>query len=746
MIALLRSTDGNPDSRFEKYVDYLTRINKPFITLCWDRKGNKTETSNAYYYKRPSTYGKRYGNIGGLFGFNSFLFKTLWKNRSRYTVIHACDFDTVIPAILIHILLRKKVIYDIFDWYVDSRNVKGILKWAIYAQEFLNIKMSEVVIICEEERRKQIIFKPKKLWILPNIPNFKNQQPVMPKNGKLTIGYVGILASGRGLENLINYAKENRNINLKIGGFGTLETMLLDVDKYSNITYYGSVPYVKALEILNSVDIVYAMYQKINKNHILAAPNKYYEGLYLGKPIITTAGTIVGDKTTKYNTGFVIEESYEDLTRLLSTINGNEVERFGQNAKALWNEKYSTYVEDFFNNTYRPFVENKGFLFIANSTKPTLEKSNSLTPYTIGTFGYAPVKAADEMGYKIFFGLNRNTAEQVECTNFDIQFYNAHIYRDVFAFKDNWIAYKNLVKLLKEHPEIGVIHCNTPIGGVLGRICGHKFNKTVIYTAHGFHFYKGAPLKNWLLYYPIEKFLARWTDALITINAEDFEAAKKFKYKKGGNAYYIPGVGVELEKYTIDDAVRQKVRKDLNISDDDIAVISMGDLVERKNYMPAIEAIAKTRNPHIHYFICGDGVERTNLENLTNELYVKGQVHFLGFRRDVFQLLTAADIFMLSSQQEGLPRSTMEAMVFGLPCVLSNIRGNIDLVSDGEGGFLCEANNANQYADALNKLAQSAELRVKMGKKNRHNIENLSLDNINAQMRTIYDQILAGRV
>lgn len=185
------------------------------------------------------------------------------------------------------------------------------------------------------------------------------------------------------------------------------------------------------------------------------------------------------------------------------------------------------------------------------------------------------------------------------------------------------------------------------------------------------------------------------------------------------------------------------MRKELNISDEDIAVISMGDLVERKNYKPAIEAIAKASNSHLHYFICGEGVERANLKNQVKELGVENQVHFLGFRRDIFQLLTAADIFMLSSQQEGLPRSTMEAMVFGLPCVLSNIRGNTDLVKEGKGGFLCDANDANQYSDALNRLAKSADLRIEMGKNNRHNIENLSLDNISIQMREIYDQILS---
>lgn len=385
---------------------------------------------------------------------------------------------------------------------------------------------------------------------------------------------------------------------------------------------------------------------------------------------------------------------------------------------------------------------NKGYLFIANSTKPTMEKANSTEPVAIDTFGYAPMKAAEGLGYKLFFGINRYTARQTKCTNFDVQFYNAHIYRNVFAFRDNWIAFKNLVNLLNEHPEIEVIHCNTPIGGVLGRICGHIFKKTVIYTAHGFHFYKGAPLKNWLLYYPIEKFLAHWTDALITINAEDFEVAKKFRYKKGGKAYFIPGVGVELDRYTIDETVRKKVRKDLNLSDDDVAVISMGDLVKRKNYKPAIKAIAKTDNPHIHYFICGEGVERENLEMIAVELGIGGQVHFLGFRRDIFQLLTAADIFLLSSQQEGLPRSTMEAMLAGLPCVVSKIRGNVDLIDEGKGGLFFSPKDYNRLAEEINMLAGDLQLRTKYGHYNQERIKQYDIEVVKQQMLDIYIKVI----
>lgn len=358
MIILLRSTDGNPDSRFEKYVDFLTSKNVFHITMCWDRKGNKKESSSNLYYKKKSAYGKRYGNVFGLVGFNFFLFKNLWKRRKEYKVIHACDFDTVLPAILMRILCNKKVIYDIFDWYVDSRNISGIAKHFVYALEWLNIKCASSIIICEPERKKQIIFEPKKLWILPNIPNSLYQLPPHIPNEKLTIGYVGILGEGRGLSNLFKYAKEHQDIIINVGGFGPLENELSDIDKYSNINYYGSLPYKKALEVLNSSDIIYACYEKINPNHILAAPNKYYEGLYLAHPIITTKGTIVGDKTVTYHTGYAIEETYDDLVELIGSLEPEDLHKCSENAKILWTDKYKSYVNDFLEKIYFPFISN----------------------------------------------------------------------------------------------------------------------------------------------------------------------------------------------------------------------------------------------------------------------------------------------------------------------------------------------------------------------------------------------------
>lgn len=388
----------------------------------------------------------------------------------------------------------------------------------------------------------------------------------------------------------------------------------------------------------------------------------------------------------------------------------------------------------------------KGYLFISNSTKPTAHQYESIEPVTIGSFAYAALNSAKELGYTLYCGIDRNYPEKIKCTNFDVIFYNQHIYRKVLAIRDNYTAYKNLCSFLKTHPDIEIIHCNTPIGGVLGRLCGYKFHKKVIYQAHGFHFFKGASIMNWLLFYPVEKILARLSDAIITINHEDYEiASKKFKLKKGGEVYYIPGVGIESDKYNIDNNTRNEVRSELGLKNDDIAVFSIGDLVVRKNYEPAIRAIKESKNTRLHLFICGDGVDRNRLENITKNLSLGGQVHFLGHRNDIIRLLTGADIFLLSSKQEGLPRSLMEGMVMGLPCVVSNIRGNIDLIKNGEGGFLCETNNVWDYADKLNQLARSAELRAKMGIINKEEIKKYNIEFICKQMLEIYKKVLKDR-
>lgn len=357
MVILLRSTDGAPDSRFEKYVNFLESQLIPYMTLCWDRYNIKTSSKKRLFYKKGSKYGLRYKNSFGLIGFNWFILCNLIRNRKKYSTIHAADFDTILPAMLVKLIYGKKVIYDIYDWYIDSRSIHNpILKRLIKLLERINITKSDVVIICEEGRRNQIIYKPKKLWILPNIPAVSLRNPEKISDKRLTISYVGILGAGRGLNNLIRLAYEKPNIDFIIGGFGTLENDFIKAGELPNVDFKGRVSYEEALNIMWNSDIIYAMYERINPNHILAAPNKYYEGLALGRPIITTTDTLVGDKVKEFNTGFCIDEKFESLLRLINDFNHEDLKIKSINAAILWENKYKNYIKDFMTNQYKPFL------------------------------------------------------------------------------------------------------------------------------------------------------------------------------------------------------------------------------------------------------------------------------------------------------------------------------------------------------------------------------------------------------
>ena len=306
-------------------------------------------------------------------------------------------------------------------------------------------------------------------------------------------------------------------------------------------------------------------------------------------------------------------------------------------------------------------------------------------------------------------------------------------------------AYKQLVEFIKQE-KIDYIHCNTPTGGILGRLAGKKcMVKKVIYQAHGFHFYKGSPKKNWLVYYPVEKWLAKYTDALITINKEDFElASKKFRLRNNGKVYYVAGVGIDSKQYLSDGKLRDEKRAELNLKASDIALISMGDLIERKNYETAVRAVAEAKNKNIQYFICGRGPEEEKLKNLCASLGVENQVHFLGFRSDIKELLNASDIFLFTTKQEGLPRSMMEAMASGLPCIASKIRGNTDLLENTDGGYLCESTDYKDFAEKINIFANDKNLRENAGKSNLITIQKFSTDTVSKDLKEIYSEEFCG--
>lgn len=298
--------------------------------------------------------------------------------------------------------------------------------------------------------------------------------------------------------------------------------------------------------------------------------------------------------------------------------------------------------------------------------------------------------------------------------------------------KGNVKAIKQL-KTLVEKEKYDIVHCHTPVAAMCTRLACRKARKNgtkVFYTAHGFHFYKGAPLKNWALYYPVEKICAHFTDVLITINQEDYALAQeKIKVKQ---VEYVPGVGIDLTKFGQVAIEKSAKRKELGIPEDAILLLSVGELNANKNHETVIRAI---KDLDVYYVIAGKGDLQEYLQGIIDECNMTGEVKLLGFRRDVSELYQAADIYVLPSVREGLNVSIMEAMASGLPVVCGDIRGNIDLV-DENGGALFSPQNRTECKKAIEKILDSD--RAQKGKFNVEKSKQFSSDFINEKMMKLY--------
>lgn len=301
----------------------------------------------------------------------------------------------------------------------------------------------------------------------------------------------------------------------------------------------------------------------------------------------------------------------------------------------------------------------------------------------------------------------------------------------------NITAYKRLKDIIYNN-DFHIIHCHTPIGGTLGRLAARQVRRNgtkVIYTAHGFHFFKGAPVVNWLVYYPIEKWLSKYTDVLITINKEDYERAKGFNAKQ---VEYVPGVGIDLYRINTVKVDKSLKRMELNLPQDAFVILSIGETNKNKNHEIVIRALANINNPIIHYVICGQGPLENYLKKLSKKMGIEQHVHLLGFRKDVIEICKVSDIFAFPSFREGLPVSLMEAMANGLPIVCSKIRGNSDLIEDGKGGYLVETYNANGFAKNIEKLLFDSIIRSELGRFNTEKIKMYSIENILIEMERVY--------
>lgn len=350
------------------------------------------------------------------------------------------------------------------------------------------------------------------------------------------------------------------------------------------------------------------------------------------------------------------------------------------------------------------------------------------------------LKMFKEMGWETAVAARNDYENPADCViPYCDTYYNIPFERNPLK-PGNLKAYTEL-KTVIDKGSYDIIHCHTPVGAMLTRLAAKQARKNgtkVFYTAHGFHFYKGAPAINWFLYYPVEKWLSRYTDVLITINKEDYERAKTFK---AGRVCYVPGVGIDLKKFNAGYVDKEQKRNEIGVDPDDFVLLSVGELILRKNHEVVIRAMSVLKQggslDHIEYVICGRGAYEADLKKLAEGLDVADHIHFLGYRNDISEICNCADLFVFMSHQEGLPVALMEAMACGLPAVCSNIRGNTDLIDDGVTGLISD-NTPEELAEAISKMRNDAVLRDRLASAALQRIKQFDLKNVEQVMRTIY--------
>lgn len=284
---------------------------------------------------------------------------------------------------------------------------------------------------------------------------------------------------------------------------------------------------------------------------------------------------------------------------------------------------------------------------------------------------------------------------------------------------------------------ITLVHCHTPVGGVVARLATRKYRKTgcrILYTAHGLQFCKGESLKNWVLFYPVEKVLSHITDAIVTINHEDYQLiCKRFNNKK---TFYIPGVGIDTLSFSEKTIDKAKKRTEIGAGENDIIVFSSGELTKRKNHQVIIKAISRINNPELHYYIAGDGPLKSYLEKVAEEYGVAEQVHLLGFRDDIKEILECVDIFAFPSVHEGFGISLLEAMATGLACTATNTQGIKDLILNKD--VLHSCYDEYGFAQTIERFIKDSGFAHSEGEKNRIHSAEFDIKQTEKQMRIVY--------
>lgn len=363
---------------------------------------------------------------------------------------------------------------------------------------------------------------------------------------------------------------------------------------------------------------------------------------------------------------------------------------------------------------------------------------------TVNAFLIPHIELLMNQGHKVDVAANASNCINTDLIKLGCEIHHINFSRSPFC-KNNYRAYKQIKRLILEKG-YELIHVHTPIASFLTRLACRKIpNLKVIYTVHGFHFLKGAPLKNWLIYYPVERLSARWTDSLITMNEEDYKIAQKFKIRKGGFINKVNGVGINLEKFqpqTKENKYSMRYKYGYKIEDFILFYAAELNYNKHQDLLINVVSTLKNRIPNIKLLLAGSGPSLGQYKNMVKQLDLVDNVEFLGFRNDIPNLLMLSDIVVASSRREGLPVNVMEAMATGLPVVATDVRGHSDLVKDGENGYLVRLDDIKGFAKAIENLYKDEKLRNKFGKNGIEMVKKYSLNNVLKEMNQIYSLLL----
>jgi len=351
------------------------------------------------------------------------------------------------------------------------------------------------------------------------------------------------------------------------------------------------------------------------------------------------------------------------------------------------------------------------------------------------------LKMLKEMGWETAVAARNDYEDPADCV---IPYCDA--YYDIPFERIPWKsgnigAYRQMKKLIDEG-QFDIVHCHTPVGAMIARLAAagaRKRGTTLIYTAHGFHFYKGASPVHWLAYYPVEWILAHLTDILVTMNREDYALAQKKMHAK--RIVYIPGIGIDTRRFAPGMTDPKEKRRELGLGEADFLILTVAEMTKNKNHSTVLKALALLKDTpefeRTRYLICGRGENEANLRAEAETLGITDHVVFLGYRHDVPDLCRCSDLFAFMSFREGLPVALMEAMSSGLPTVCSRIRGNTDLIDDGVEGLIVE-NSPEGVAEGIRKLQVDSGLRQQLGRAAMEKVKQFDQENVHRIMKDIY--------